>query len=124
MKLDKKLQAKGEFSKSIELNPEYAKPLYHRMNLHKTEEEYDAALCDAQKILEIDPSFNAPTLMQKTIPELERLQKEKFEKMKDEVMGNLKNLGNSMLGYFGMKVDDFKMEQNEDEEKGLFGVQE
>jgi hypothetical protein len=29
--------------------------------------------------------------------------------MKDEVVGNLKNLGNSVLGYFGMSVDNFKM---------------
>ena len=61
-KLDKKLQAKGEFSKAIELNPEYAKPLYHRMNLYKGEEEYEAALGDAQKILEVDPSFSSPQL--------------------------------------------------------------
>ena len=50
----------------------------------------------------------------KIIPELERLQKEKMEKMKDEVVGNLKTLGNSMLGYFGMSVDNFKMQQNPD----------
>ena len=48
------------------------------------------------------------------MPELETLQKEKFEKMKDEVVGNLKNLGNSVLGYFGMSVDNFKMQQNQD----------
>ena len=49
------MQAKGEFSKSIELNPNYAKPLYHRMNIYKDEQEYDMALVDANKILEIDP---------------------------------------------------------------------
>jgi len=50
----------------------------------------------------------------KIIPELEKLQKEKFDKMKDEVVGNLKTLGNSMLGYFGMSLDNFKMQQNPD----------
>lgn len=109
-KLDKLMQAKGEFSSAIELNPEYPKPLYHRMNIYKTETEYDLALQDANKILEIDPSFSAPSLKNRIIPELERLQKEKFDKMKDEVVGNLKNLGNSMLGYFGMSVDNFKMQ--------------
>ena len=29
--------------------------------------------------------------------------------MKDEVVGNLNKLGNSVLGYFGMSVDNFKM---------------
>lgn len=59
MKLDKPMEAKGHFTTSIELNPEYAKPLYHRMNLYKKEEEYDAAIQDANKILEIDPNFSA-----------------------------------------------------------------
>ena len=34
--------------------------------------------------------------------------------MKEEVMGNMKKLGNSVLGYFGMSMDNFKMQQNED----------
>ena len=84
------------------------------MLILKSEEEYDAALLDAQKILEVDPGFQAATLRSREIPELERLQKEKFEKMKEEVVGNLKTLGNSVLGYFGMSVDNFKMQQNAD----------
>lgn len=60
VKIDKKMEAKGQFSTAIELNPKYPKPLYHRMNLFKAEEEYDAAIQDAKKILEIDPSFNYP----------------------------------------------------------------
>ena len=113
-KLDKPLQAKGEFTKAIELNPKYAKPLWHRLHIFKTETEYDKALEDANKILEIDPDFNSAQLKLKIIPELEKLQKEKFEKMKDEVVGNLKKLGNSVLGYFGMSIDNFKMQQNPD----------
>ena len=27
-------------------------------------------------------------------------------------MGNMKKLGNSVLGYFGMSLDNFKMQQN------------
>lgn len=112
--MDKKLQAKGEFTKAIELNDRYPKPLYHRMNLYKEEEEYDAALADAKKIMEIDPHWLSPQLEMKIIPELERLQKEKFEKMKDEVVTNLKKVGNSVLGYFGMSIDNFKAQQNPD----------
>ena len=46
------------------------------------------------------------------MPELERLQKEKFEKMKDEVVGNLKEMGGKFLNYFGMDINKFKMNQN------------
>mmetsp|Transcript_4739 Transcript_4739/g.8102 ORF Transcript_4739/g.8102 Transcript_4739/m.8102 type:complete len:116 (+) Transcript_4739:440-787(+) len=111
-KAGKQMQAKGEFSKAIERNPKYTKPLYQRMNIYKKEEEYERALADANKIKEIDPGYLQPQLDQRIIPELERLQKEKFEKMKEEVVGNLKSMGNSVLGYFGMSVDNFKLQQN------------
>jgi hypothetical protein len=48
------------------------------------------------------------------VTELEKLYKEKFEKMKNEVLGNLKNLGNMFLGKFGINLDNFKMNQNPD----------
>lgn len=34
--------------------------------------------------------------------------KELQEKRKQEVMSGLKNLGNTVLGYFGMSLDNFK----------------
>lgn len=72
-KLGLHLEAKGHFSTSIMLNPKYVKPLYHRMNIYKAEEEYDHALNDARKILEIDPNFLKPKMELQIIPELERL---------------------------------------------------
>ena len=33
------------------------------------------------------------------------------EKRKEEVIGGLKNIGNSVLDYFGLSLDNFKMEQ-------------
>lgn len=82
----------------------------------KKEEEYELALADAKKIQELDPSFPR---IHATVFELERLHKEKFDKMKDEVLGNLKSLGNSVLGKFGMSLDNFKMNKNPD---GTFGI--
>ena len=35
-----------------------------------------------------------------------------MNKMKDEALGKLKELGNSILGNFGMSLDSFKMNQN------------
>ena len=81
------------------------------MEIYREEEEYEEALKDAKRIAEIDPTFRD---IYKTITELERLQKEKFDKMKDEVVGGLKNLGNMFLGNFGMSVDNFQMAQNAD----------
>ena len=81
------------------------------MEIYREEEEYEEAVKDAKRIAEIDPTFRD---IYKTIAELEKLQKEKFDKMKDEVVGGLKNLGNMFLGNFGMSVDNFQMAQNSD----------
>ena len=35
-----------------------------------------------------------------------------MSKMKDEALGKLKELGNSILGNFGMSLDNFKMNQD------------
>ena len=76
------------------------------MLILRKEEEYEQALEDSKKIKELDPSYPG---INKTISELENLHKEKFEKMKNEVFGNLKNLGNMFLGKFGMNLDNFKL---------------
>ena len=107
----KNKEAKAEFTKALELRPEYVKPRGFRMKLLREEEEYELALEDAKKLEELDPSFPG---IQKQKKELEQLHKEKFEKMKNEVLGNLKNLGNMVLGKFGMSLDNFKLNQNPD----------
>ena len=110
-------QAKDAFGKAIELDECYVKPLYQRMTILREEEEYEEAARDAKKIAEIEPGFKD---ISKTIAQLENLQKEKFDKMKDEVVGGLKSLGNMFLGNFGMSVDNFAMAQNQD---GTYNIQ-
>ena len=43
---------------------------------------------------------------------LQILYDEKMSKLKDEALGKLKELGNSILGNFGMSLDNFKMQQD------------
>lgn len=43
---------------------------------------------------------------------LEKENEEKMTKLKDEALGKLKDLGNSILGNFGMSLDNFKMTQD------------
>ena len=83
-KLKNNVEAKKEFSKAVEMKPNYLKPLASRMNILKIEGEYEQALEDAKKIHELDRNYPYPGL-QKLIVELELLKKWKFKQMKDKV---------------------------------------
>lgn len=43
---------------------------------------------------------------------METLAAEKLNKLKDEALGKLKDLGNTILGNFGMSLNDFKFAQD------------
>ncbi|KAL8150913.1 hypothetical protein V2J09_020721 [Rumex salicifolius] len=95
-----------ECTKSLELNPVYEKALIRRAEAHERLEHYEEAIADNKKILELDPSNDHA---RRSIVRLEPLAREKMEKMKEEMIGKLKDLGNSVLGRFGMSVDNFKV---------------
>jgi len=52
--------------------------------------------------------------------ELNQDYEKNMNQKKDEVLGNLKQLGNSILGNFGMSLDNFKMEKNSN---GSYNIQ-
>ena len=81
------------------------KALLRRGEAHEKLENYDDAIADMKKIIELDPSNQQA---KKSLFRLEPLAAEKKEKMKEEMLAKLKDLGNSVLGRFGMSVDNFK----------------
>lgn len=99
----------ADCTSALDLNCNYTKVLMRRCQAFEALEKYDEALADIKKLLEIDDSYPAA---RSTLSKLEKLHAEKFEKMKDEALGKLKDLGNSILGNFGMSLDNFKMEQD------------
>ncbi|GJM84885.1 hypothetical protein PR202_ga00598 [Eleusine coracana subsp. coracana] len=105
LKLGKYDDTIKECTKALELNPTYMKALLRRAEAHDKLEHYDEAIADMKKILEIDPSNQQA---KRSLFRLEPLAAEKREKMKEEMIGKLKDLGNSVLGRFGMSVDNFK----------------
>ncbi|CAE6005208.1 unnamed protein product [Arabidopsis arenosa] len=105
LKLGIYAEAIEECTKAIELNPSYTKAFVRRAEAHEKLEHFEEALTDLKTILELDPS-NDQT--RKGIRRLEPLAAEKREKMKEEAIAKLKEMGNSILGRFGMSVDNFK----------------
>ncbi|KVI01371.1 Tetratricopeptide-like helical [Cynara cardunculus var. scolymus] len=98
-----------ECTKALEINPTYMKALLRRGEAHEKLKNYDEAIADMKKILELDPSNHQA---KRTIIRLEPLAIEKREKMKEEMIGKLKDMGNTILGKFGMSVDNFKAVQD------------
>ncbi|KAF8407262.1 hypothetical protein HHK36_006389 [Tetracentron sinense] len=94
-----------ECTKALDLNSTYMKALLRRGEAHEKLEHFEEAIADMKKILELDPSNDQAI---RTIRRLEPLAAEKREKMKEEMIGKLKEMGNSVLGRFGMSIDNFK----------------
>eukprot|EP00897_Mesotaenium_endlicherianum_P009178 jgi/Mesen1/8289/ME000045S07736 len=92
-------------TKALELNPSYLKALQRRAQANEKLDKHEDALADLKKVVELDPG-NKPA--QIAVRRLEPIVAEKREKMKEEMLGKLKELGNSVLGHFGLSVDNFQ----------------
>ncbi|KAK3267412.1 hypothetical protein CYMTET_24026 [Cymbomonas tetramitiformis] len=90
---------------SLKINETYVKALKRRAQAHEHLDELERALEDYRKIAEQQAGDKE---VQQNIRRLEPIVTERTEKMKEEMMGKLKDLGNSVLGHFGLSVDNFK----------------
>ncbi|XP_068653058.1 uncharacterized protein [Aristolochia californica] len=105
LKLGRYDETVKEATNALKLNPSYLKALLRRAEAHERLEHFEEAIADMKSILELDPSHHQA---RRTVQRLEPLAAEKREKLKEEMMGKLKEMGNSVLGRFGMSVDNFK----------------
>lgn len=111
VKLGLKLSAIYDCSKAVELDAGYLKAYLRRAQLYKETEKLDEALADYQKVLELDPHHKDALYASKTLAEQIH---DRNEKMKTQMMGQLKDLGNMILRPFGLSTDNFKLTQNPD----------
>lgn len=99
-------------SQSLELDDQYLKPLRRRAHAYRQmgSEKLDAALTDFQKILSLDPS---DVSAKRTVFELEAEISERNERMKNEMLSKLKDLGDAVLRPFGLSTNNFQLNPNE-----------
>ena len=94
---------------AIMLNPKYVKAYLRRASAHEVLEQTEDALKDAKVALEIDPRSAAA---RREVARLQKIEDERLEKLKEETLGKLKDLGNSILGNFGLSLDNFNAVQD------------
>ncbi|KAL7033350.1 hypothetical protein ACKWTF_007553 [Chironomus riparius] len=109
VKLDLKTEAIDDCTKALEYNPKYVKVLLRRAVLYEEISMFDESLDDFKKVLEIDPGNIDARSAQLRLPTLIN---EKNEKMKEEMLEKLKDLGNMVLRPFGLSTNNFEMKQD------------
>lgn len=108
-KLDIKDSAIDDCNKAIEFNDKYVKAYLRRANLHEDTDKLDESLADYNKILELDPGNKEALAAQVRLPPMIN---ERNEKLKGEMLGKLKDLGNVILRPFGLSTNNFKLTQD------------
>ncbi|RKO98484.1 hypothetical protein CXG81DRAFT_15862 [Caulochytrium protostelioides] len=94
---------------ALQLDPTYTRARAQRMNAlagpGATPPQLQTALADAAAVLAVDANHAAARHVQQTVPE--RLKRHEQEE-RDRMLGELKGLGNRILGQFGLSTDHFK----------------
>ncbi|RUS35285.1 hypothetical protein BC938DRAFT_473158, partial [Jimgerdemannia flammicorona] len=109
-------QAEEACTESLTLSPQYAKSLLRRAQAREKLGTYSAmsdALEDYRALRDLkDTNDYTRHECEKAERRLPPLLKERMEKEKEEMLGKLKDLGNTLLGKFGLSTDNFQMKQD------------
>ncbi|NXM71002.1 TTC1 protein, partial [Serilophus lunatus] len=109
MKQDKTEAALTDCTKAVELDPHYIRALLRRAELYEKTEKLDEALEDYKAVLEKDPSVHQA---REACMRLPKQIEERNEKLKKEMLGKLKDLGNLVLRPFGLSTENFQIKQD------------
>ncbi|KFO84940.1 Tetratricopeptide repeat protein 1 [Buceros rhinoceros silvestris] len=109
IKQDKTEAALSDCSKAVGLDPNYIRALLRRAELYEKTEKLDEALEDYKAVLEKDPSVHQA---REACMRLPRQIEERNEKLKKEMLGKLKDLGNLVLRPFGLSTENFQIKQD------------
>ncbi|GAA5799932.1 hypothetical protein HPULCUR_005353 [Helicostylum pulchrum] len=115
LKQDQYKDARDMCTQALKLDPTYAKALLRRAQANEkinSSSSMQAALDDYKTL---KPLVHDPYTLrqcQRAETELPNKIKQKMDQEKEEMMGKLKDLGNSLLGKFGLSTDNFQMQQD------------
>uniref|UniRef100_A0A3Q2ZI40 Tetratricopeptide repeat protein 1 n=1 Tax=Kryptolebias marmoratus TaxID=37003 RepID=A0A3Q2ZI40_KRYMA len=115
--LELKDEAISDCSRAIDLDPDYLRALLRRAELYEQTEKLDEALEDYKKVLERDPNHSGARQACMRLPQ--QIQ-ERNEKLKEEMISKLKDLGNMILRPFGLSTNNFQV--NQDMASGSYSI--
>lgn len=121
LKLGNPQAAVDDCTAAIEYNPDYRKAYLkraHALIALPERPHFDEALQDLRHLAGLTPPDAEAVQM---IPDIERRAEAERERMKTEMVGQLKDLGNTFLGWFGLSTDNFKAEK--DPNTGQYSIQ-
>ncbi|XP_072001574.1 tetratricopeptide repeat protein 1 [Engystomops pustulosus] len=117
LKQDKNEPALTDCTKAIELNPDYIRALLRRAELYEKTDKLDEALADYKSVLEKDLSCRQA---KEACMRLPRQIEERNERLKEEMISKLKDLGNLVLKPFGLSTSNFQV--NQDPTSGSYSI--
>ena len=109
-KLNEYDKALESFKDALKYNKDYSKALCNKMLLLNKKEEYLEAYEDFKRLKTLD--YNLWENYRNLEGELSYKAEIKKKKMTDEMLGKLKDMGNSILGKFGLSLNNFQMTPN------------
>jgi tetratricopeptide (TPR) repeat protein len=108
--LKRHADAERDCSEAVTLDPSYVKAYMRRATAHEALEQFVAAHTDYAKVVELDPAGSAAAAA--ALKRVAPLADQERERQKEEMLGKLKDLGNSLLGRFGLSLDNFAAQQD------------
>ncbi|KAI8089453.1 uncharacterized protein BX664DRAFT_333050 [Halteromyces radiatus] len=115
LKLGRPQDAKAMCDTALDLDPTYLKARFRRAQANEriaTSASLSDGLKDYQDLLQQDIDPATRRACQRAAQDLPPRIKSLMEKEKEEMMAKLKDLGNTVLGKFGLSVDNFQFQQD------------
>ncbi|WRT63859.1 uncharacterized protein IL334_000784 [Kwoniella shivajii] len=115
--LKKDKEAVEACTEALKIDPNYVKGLHRRATANERIGELSALVSakDDYTLLQnlLPPSSPLNPSIRRSLTNLPERIKVEEKKQMDEMMGKLKDLGNSLLGNFGLSTDNFKFEKQD-----------